>query len=61
MSSLNGRGQLTMTLPQERIDAPEGNAMDLFCLRLWMLCALAIVAFGVSNYLLNWFVGNIGR
>ena len=34
---------------------PIDSATMLWGLRLWFLCALIIVAFGVANYLLNWF------
>ncbi len=55
---LNGRETRVMTTPapQKPDDAP-GPQMYLFSLRLWIICALIIVACGVSNYLLNWIVG----
>ncbi len=33
---------------------PIDTATHLWGLRLWMLCALVIVAFAVCNWLLNW-------
>ncbi len=55
---LNGRENRAMTAPApQKPDEGPGQRMYLFSLRLWVLCALIIVAFGVSNYLLNWIVG----
>jgi hypothetical protein len=36
---------------------PPDLLLLLWGLRLWILAALAIVAFAVANYLLNWWVG----
>ena len=55
---LNGREARGMTTPApQKPDEGSGQKMFLFSLRLWILCALIIVACGVGNYLLNWFVG----
>jgi hypothetical protein len=54
---LNGRETRPMTTPTP---PPEQNKLSdgpvyLFSLRLWVFCALIIVAYGLANWLLNWF------
>lgn len=63
MSQWNGKGGRTMTAPGQKPTSTDGtdNPMNLVGLRLWVLCALIIIAAGVSNYLLNWIVGNQGH
>jgi hypothetical protein len=43
------------TMPANTVD-PIDSATLLWGLRLWFLCALIIVMFGLASYLLNWYV-----
>ncbi len=56
--SLNGRETRPMNspAPQEQ-EKPSDSRVYLFSLRLWIFCALLIVAYGLANYALNWWVG----
>jgi hypothetical protein len=57
---LNGRETRPMTAPAPAPQEPEKQSdsrIYLFSLRLWIFCALLIVAYGLANYLLNWYVG----
>jgi hypothetical protein len=61
MANWNGRGTMIMTMkPEEPALSPEENPrsdLHIWVLRVWMICALIIVAAGVANYLLSLFVG----
>lgn len=57
MSPWNGRGTAMNTTIQKQSEEALDNPMNLIGLRLWVLCAMIIVAFGVTNYVLNWVIG----
>jgi hypothetical protein len=56
--NLNGREIRPMTTPTSpEPEKPSDSRIYLFSLRLWIFCALVIVAYGLANYVLNWYVG----
>lgn len=60
MIHLNGRENGIMTARFEPLPQPEEtptSRVHLWCLRLWVLCAIVIVVAGVANYLLSQFFG----
>ena len=60
MIHLNGKENGVMTArfepPQQPEETPTSR-VHLWGLRLWVLCAIVIVAAGVANYLLSLLVG----
>ena len=58
MQPWNGKENRTMNSPVPEQPSSESSTsrLQLFTLRLWVACAIIIVAAGVANYLLNWFV-----
>ena len=55
---LNGRETRPMNTPvPQEPEKPSDSRIYLFSLRLWIFCALLIVAYGLANYALNWYVG----
>jgi hypothetical protein len=67
MSFWNGQEQHVMTANPSKPDPekpgsfssgnedPIDHSMHLWVLRLWIVCALVIVAYAICNYLANWF------
>jgi hypothetical protein len=53
MIILNGKETRRMTISQKPEDSLNDRA-NLFGLRLWVACALVIVACGIANYALSW-------
>jgi hypothetical protein len=62
MIHLNGREKGIMTArfdpPPPQPDETPTTRVHLWALRLWVLCAIVIVAAGVANYLLSQFFGD---
>ena len=61
MLQMNGKGNHAMTTPAPQQPPPEPHGPDkpegtiyLFTLRLWIICCMIIVGFGIANYILNW-------
>jgi hypothetical protein len=61
MLQMNGKGSLPMTAPAPKPPEPEYHqqheVINLFGLRLWVICCMVIVGFGIINYVLNWLLG----
>lgn len=61
LQQMNGRGTHPMTTPapkppEEGPEKPE-HTIYLFALRLWILCCMIIVGFGILNFVLNRLLG----
>ena len=58
MLQMNGKGNQHMTAPAPKPPEPGPNdVINMVGLRLWLLCAMIIIGFGVANYVLNWVLG----
>ena len=62
MAHWNGSQGAIMTAKAEQSLTPEENptsGLHIWLMRIWIACALIIVASGVANYLLCQFVGEV--
>jgi hypothetical protein len=60
MSYVNGKGNWTMSASP--CDPPHSlEPINMATLKLWVLCLMGIIGFGVASYILNWWIGNPGH
>jgi hypothetical protein len=60
MSQMNGKGSLLMTAPAPKPPEPDHQpheVINLFGLRLWVICCMIIIGFGIINFVLNLLLG----
>lgn len=60
MSYVNGKGKWIMTAPTSQPTPPSDSA-SMAVLKLWVICLMGIIGFGVASYILNWWIGNPGH
>ena len=59
MFQLNGKRSHVMTAPAPKPPEPDQHEIiNMFGLRLWVICCMIIIGFGIANYVLNWVLGS---